>query len=41
LYRTVAEIIAFAWTLKGKFPVGYDPNAEPVERDVTERGDDY
>ena len=25
LYRTIAEIIAFAWTLKGKFPVGYDP----------------
>ena len=21
LYRTIAEIIAFAWTLKGKFPV--------------------
>ena len=41
LYRTIAEIIAFAWTLKGKFPVGYDPDAGPVERDVTERGDDY
>ena len=41
LYRTIAEIIAFAWTLKGKFPEGYDPNAEPEERDVTERGDDY
>ena len=41
LYRTIAEIIAFAWTLKGKFPVGYDPNAEPEERDVTARGDDY
>ena len=41
LYRTIAEIIAFAWTLKGKFPQGYDPHAAPVERDVTERGDDY
>ena len=41
LYRTIAEIIAFAWTLKGKFPVGYDPDAGPVERDVTEQGDDY
>lgn len=41
LYRTIAEIIAFAWTLKGKFPAGYDPNAEPMERDVTARGDDY
>lgn len=40
LYRTIAEIIAFAWTLKGT-PVGYDPNAEPEERDVTARGDDY
>jgi flagellar biosynthesis protein len=27
--------------LKGKFPVGYDPDAGPVERDVTERGEDY
>lgn len=41
LYRTIAEIIAFAWTIKGKFPAGYDPNAEPMERDVTARGDDY
>lgn len=41
LYRTIAEIIAFAWTLKGNFPAGYDPNAEPMERDVTARGDDY
>lgn len=41
LYRTIAEIIAFAWTLKGKFPVGYDPQTEPMERDVTARGDDY
>ncbi|MEG5265796.1 EscU/YscU/HrcU family type III secretion system export apparatus switch protein [Pseudomonas sp. JDS28PS106] len=35
LYRTIAEIIAFAWHLKGKFPVGQDPNAPPVERDIT------
>jgi len=35
LYLTIAEIIAFAWQLKGKFPVGYDPNAGPVERDIT------
>ncbi|MEB0080037.1 EscU/YscU/HrcU family type III secretion system export apparatus switch protein [Pseudomonas sp. CCI3.2] len=35
LYRTIAEIIAFAWHLKGKFPAGRDPNAEPVERDIT------
>jgi flagellar biosynthesis protein len=37
LYLTIAEIIAFAWHLKGKFPMGYDPNAGPVERDVTPR----
>ncbi|SFW44644.1 flagellar biosynthesis protein [Pseudomonas sp. NFACC16-2] len=41
LYRTIAEIIAFAWNLKGKFPQGYDPNAPSVEKDVTDRGDDY
>ena len=35
LYRTIAEIIAFAWHLKGKFPVGQDPDASPVERDIT------
>ena len=35
LYRTIAEIIAFAWHLKGKFPVGQDPDAPPVERDIT------
>lgn len=35
LYRTIAEIIAFAWHLKGKFPVGQDPDALPVERDIT------
>ncbi|ANI61749.1 flagellar biosynthesis protein [Pseudomonas sp. PvR086] len=41
LYRTIAEIIAFAWNLKGKFPAGHDPHAVTVEKDVTERGDDY
>jgi len=35
LYRTIAEIIAFAWHLKGKFPEGQDPDAEPTERDIT------
>lgn len=35
LYRTLAEIIAFAWQLKGKYPPGFDPDAETVERDVT------
>jgi flagellar biosynthesis protein len=35
LYRSIAEIIAFAWHLKGKFPEGRDPNAPPVERDIT------
>ncbi|NWA00953.1 EscU/YscU/HrcU family type III secretion system export apparatus switch protein [Pseudomonas gingeri] len=41
LYRTIAEIIAFAWRLKGKFPQGQDPDAPAVEKDVTARGDDY
>ena len=41
LYRTIAEIIAFAWNLKGKFPAGHNPDAPMVEKDVTERGDDY
>ena len=30
LYRSIAEIIAFAWYLKGKCPPGFDE-----ERDVT------
>ncbi|MDH0893215.1 MULTISPECIES: EscU/YscU/HrcU family type III secretion system export apparatus switch protein [unclassified Pseudomonas] len=33
LYRTIAEIIAFAWYLKGKRPAGFVK--EPAERDVT------
>ena len=41
LYRTIAEIIAFAWNLKGKFPAGHDPHAPMIEKDVTDRGDDY
>lgn len=35
LYRTLAEIIAFAWQLKGKFPDGFDPDEQPLERDIT------
>ncbi|MDR7285400.1 flagellar biosynthesis protein [Pseudomonas corrugata] len=41
LYRTIAEIIAFAWNLKGKFPVGHESEGVMVEKDITERGDDY
>lgn len=41
LYRTIAEIIAFAWKLKGKFPEGHDPQTPMVERDVTAQGEDY
>ena len=41
LYLTIAEIIAFAWNLKGKFPAGMGPEALLVEKDITERGDDY
>ncbi|MHC8305017.1 EscU/YscU/HrcU family type III secretion system export apparatus switch protein [Pseudomonas sp. PB3P13] len=41
LYRTIAEIIAFAWNLKGKFPQGHDPDAPLIEKDITDRGDDY
>ncbi|VVO84331.1 Flagellar biosynthetic protein FlhB [Pseudomonas fluorescens] len=41
LYRTIAEIIAFAWNLKGKFPEGQDPDGPRGEKDITHRGDDY
>jgi flagellar biosynthesis protein len=41
LYLTIAEIIAFAWNLKGKFPVGQGPATEVMEKDVTDYGDDY
>ncbi len=33
LYRTIAEIIAFAWYLKGKCPAGF---AADTERDATQ-----
>lgn len=39
LYRTIAEIIAFAWNLKGKFPQGQDLEAAVGEKDVSDRGD--
>ena len=32
LYRTIAEIIAFAWKLKGKFPAGYELRDDILER---------
>ena len=35
LYLTIAEIIAFAWHLKGKAPPGFDPDKGPQERDIT------
>jgi len=41
LYRTIAEIIAFAWNLKGKFPQRFDEETGVLEKDVTERGEDY
>ncbi|QQZ43684.1 EscU/YscU/HrcU family type III secretion system export apparatus switch protein [Pseudomonas sp. SK3(2021)] len=41
LYRTIAEIIAFAWSLKGKFPAGHEPQEAALEKDVTDCGDDY
>jgi len=31
LYRCIAEIIAFAWYLKGKFPAGFDPRGKPKD----------
>jgi flagellar biosynthesis protein len=34
LYLTIAEIIAFAWQLKGQVPEGVVDNA-PQERDIT------
>ncbi|KPU58720.1 flhB HrpN YscU SpaS family protein [Pseudomonas fluorescens] len=41
LYLTIAEIIAFAWSLKGNFPAGMVQEALLVEKDITELGDDY
>ena len=34
LYLTIAEIIAFAWLLRGKVPAGFD-DPPPAERDIT------
>ncbi|QVM89902.1 EscU/YscU/HrcU family type III secretion system export apparatus switch protein [Pseudomonas entomophila] len=34
LYLTIAEIIAFAWQLRGKVPVGFG-DEPPTERDIT------
>ena len=34
LYLTIADIIAFAWQLKGQVPEGFVDNA-PQERDIT------
>ncbi|MCX2887368.1 MULTISPECIES: EscU/YscU/HrcU family type III secretion system export apparatus switch protein [Pseudomonas] len=34
LYLTIAEIIAFAWQLRGKVPAGFD-DSTPSERDIT------
>lgn len=34
LYLTIAEIIAFAWQLRGKVPAGFD-DSPPGERDIT------
>lgn len=36
LYLTIAEIIAFAWQLRGKVPPGFD-DAPAQPRDVTPR----
>lgn len=33
LYRTIAEIIAFAWHLKGKAPAGFVPPEDDGETD--------
>lgn len=37
LYLTIAEIIAFAWQLKGQVPVGFVDDT-PRERDITPQG---
>lgn len=37
LYLTIAEIIAFAWQLRGKVPEGFVDEA-PAPRDVTPNG---
>lgn len=37
LYRTIAEIIAFAWYLKGKAPAGFVP---PADRGYNDQNDE-
>ncbi|PWB30104.1 flagellar biosynthesis protein FlhB [Pseudomonas sp. SDI] len=37
LYLTIAEVIAFAWQLRGKVPVGFR-DEPPPERDITPQG---
>lgn len=37
MYRTIAEIIAFAWHLKGKVPQGHETEAL-VERGISPHG---
>jgi flagellar biosynthesis protein len=38
LYRSIAEIIAFAWYLKGKFPADFDPAADGLSPLRTPQG---
>src|SRR3546814_20639549 len=40
LYRTIAEIIAFAWNLNGKFPQAYD-QAAPSNAKVLPRSEEH
>jgi len=40
-YPTICRDLAFAWNLKGRYPAGQHPDAPIVEKDITERGDDY
>lgn len=41
LYRCLAEIIAFAWYLKGKCPPGFDPNARTMPETLRLEGPDH
>lgn len=41
LYRTIGEIIAFAWILKGKFPAAQDLDMPAVQKDVTGLENNY
>jgi flagellar biosynthesis protein len=38
LYRTIAEIIAFAWYLKGKCPAGFDAERDTASAPPRLRG---